>query len=125
MSSSTKVLLGVAGGVLLLLVMFVASSGGGMMGGMGRMMGGPMMGGGFMILWLIFLVALIALVVWLLMRPFSNQRGGNRPEAREDSSEEILRERFARGEIDAEEYEHSLEVLRGKTGGQNPRTDDH
>jgi hypothetical protein len=31
---------------------------------------------------------------------------------REDSAEETLRQRFARGEIDAEEYERSLEVLR-------------
>ena len=31
---------------------------------------------------------------------------------REDSAEESLRQRFAQGEIDAEEYEHSLEVLR-------------
>jgi uncharacterized membrane protein len=31
---------------------------------------------------------------------------------REDSAEETLRQRFARGEIDAEEYERSLEILR-------------
>ena len=31
---------------------------------------------------------------------------------REDSAEETLRQRFARGEIDAEEYKRSLEVLR-------------
>ncbi len=91
-----------------------------MMNGMEGMDG--MMGGGFMILWLLFLVALIALVVWLLMRLFSNRRGAERQEARGDSAEEILRERFARGEIDAEEYEHSLEVMRGKTGAESRRT---
>ncbi len=126
MSSITKILLGVAGGVLLLLVLFVAFSGGGMRG-MGQMMGGPMMGGGFMILWLIFLVAIIALAVWLLMRLFASQRGAGgaeRQQPRGDSAEEILRERFARGEIDAEEYEHSLEVLRGKTGAQSRTTDE-
>lgn len=124
MSNSTRVLLGVAGGILLLLFLFVAFSGGGMMGGMGRMMGGPMMGGGFMVFWLIFLVAIIALIVWLVMRLLPSQRGGNRPEAREGSAEEILRERFARGEIDAEEYERSLGVLRKENGAQSGRTDE-
>lgn len=124
MSNSTRVLLGVAGGMLLLLFLFVAFSGGGMMGGMGRMMGGPMMGGGFMTFWLIFLVAIIALIVWLVMRLLPSQRGGNRPEAREGSAEEILRERFARGEIDAEEYERSLGVLRKENGAQSGRTDE-
>ena len=88
------------------------------------MMGGPMMGGGFMVFWLLLLVALIALVVWLVMRFSPNQRGENRPEAREDSAEHILRERFARGEIDTEEYKHSLGVLRGETGAQGERTDE-
>lgn len=124
MSNSTRVLLGVAGGMLLLLFLFVAFSGGGTMGGMDRMMGGPMMGGGFLIFWLIFLVAIIALIVWLVMRLLPSQRGGNRPEAREGSAEEILRERFARGEIDAEEYERSLGVLRKENGAQSGRTDE-
>ncbi len=95
-----------------------------MMNGMDGMMGDGMMGGGFMILWLIFLVAIIALIVWLVMRLFASQRGSERQEARGDSAEQILRERFARGEIDAEEYEHSLEVLHGKTGAQSRRTDE-
>lgn len=107
MSNSVKVLLGVAGGVLLLLVLFVAFSGGGMMGGMGRMMDG-----GSMVFWVIFWVAITAPVVWLLRRLFSEHEGAEGPEAGGDSAEEILRKRFARGEIDAEEYERSLEVLR-------------
>ncbi len=56
------------------------------------------------------------------MRLFPNRGGSERHGARVDSAEEILRERFARGEIDAEEYERSLEVLRGKTGAQSERT---
>lgn len=69
-------------------------------------------------------MAIIGPVVWLVIRFLPNQRGGNRPEAQVDSAEHILRERFARGEIDAEEYEHSLEVLRGKTGAESRRTDE-
>jgi putative membrane protein len=84
-----------------------------------------MMGGGFgMIFWLILWVAIIALIVWLLMRIFSNRRDGERPETRGDSAEEILRQRFARGEIDAEEYERSLEVLHRESGAQSERTDE-
>ncbi len=92
-----------------------------MMNGMDGMMGGGLMIL-FMILWLLFLVAIIALVVWLVMRLFFNRRVGELQEARGDSAEEILHQRFARGEIDAEEYEHSLEILRGKTGAQSERT---
>jgi len=33
---------------------------------------------------------------------------------RSDPAEDILRERCARGEIDAEEYERTLEVLRSR-----------
>ncbi len=93
------------------------------MEGMEGMMGAGFMIG-FMILGLIFLVALIALVVWLLMRLFPSLRGAERQQTRVDSAEQILQERFARGEIDAEEYEHSLEVMRGKTGAESRTTDE-
>jgi uncharacterized membrane protein len=75
------------------------------------MMGG---GGGSILLLLVLVVA-----VWVLIKVFpdwqdrvglnSSRREYSR---REDSAEETLRQRFAHGEIDAEEYERSLEVLR-------------
>ena len=73
------------------------------------MMGG---GGGS-----ILLLVVLGLVVWAVIRYFPDWRdrvGLNRREdsRREDSAEETLRQRFARGEIDAEEYRRSLEVLR-------------
>lgn len=78
-------------------------------------------------LWLLFplvffggLVALIALVV---ARIFPRVREDERLGAPRDSAEEILRERFARGEITAEEYERSLEVLRTGTA-RKARQDD-
>lgn len=86
-----------------------------MMGGFdGGMMGGW---GAFGWLWmlipLLFWGGLLAVIVWAVMRIFPNRRADDgRPETRKDSAEEILRERFARGEMDAEEYERSLEVLR-------------
>jgi putative membrane protein len=73
------------------------------------MMGG---GGGS-----ILLLVVLGLVVWAVIRFFPDWRdrvGLNRREdsRSEGSAEETLRQRFARGEIDAEDYERSLEVLR-------------
>lgn len=75
------------------------------------MMGGFGMGG----FGLIFLLLIVGLVVWALVRVLPNQggdNGGSRSE--QSSSEDILKERFARGEIDAGEYENSLATLRGE-----------
>jgi len=71
-----------------------------------------MMGGG-----LILTVLVLAVAVWAIIKVFPDwqdrvsldRRGDSR---REDSAEETLRQRFARGEIDAEEYEERHRVLR-------------
>lgn len=60
-----------------------------------------------MLAWVILLAAAIGLVVWLV-----NRGTGAQHLERGDSGEEILRRRFAAGEIDAEEYERRLSVLR-------------
>ena len=80
------------------------------------MMDGMMNGGGWlwMLLPLLFWGGLIAFAVWALIRIFPNRDGDGASGNREDSAEEILRKRFARGEIDAEEYERSLEVLKDR-----------
>ncbi len=76
------------------------------------MMGGFGIGGGFGI---IFLLLIVALVVWALMRVLPNQGGGNDgSHSNQPSAEDVLRDRFARGEIDAQEYEDSLATLRGE-----------
>jgi H+/Cl- antiporter ClcA len=67
------------------------------------------------LLLILFLGGLVAVVTWLVVRIFPKVRGDERPEAPRDSAEEILRERFARGEITAEEFQRSLEILRGGT----------
>ena len=71
-----------------------------------------MMGGG-----LILTLLVLAVAVWALIKVFPDWQDrvglNRRPENKgEDSAEETLRQRFARGEIDAEDYERSLEVLR-------------
>jgi putative membrane protein len=53
--------------------------------------------------------ALVAAVVVILLR--SIRDGGTISPGR-DNPEQILKERFARGEIDVEEYERRREVLR-------------
>ena len=72
-----------------------------------------MMGGGGL-LSLLLLVGLVVLIVWAANRGMLDRgnQGGVSLFKQERSAEEILKERFARGELDAKEYERSLEVLR-------------
>jgi putative membrane protein len=58
----------------------------------------------------LLLIGLLAAVAWVVAKLLLTGTG------RPDSAEEIVRGRFARGEIDAEEYERSLMTLRGEPG---------
>jgi putative membrane protein len=71
--------------------------------------------GGFGILGLLVPLLLLVFVVWAITSVFPDWQDRANPQRREDSAEETVRQRFARGEIDAEEYERSLEILRGGT----------
>jgi putative membrane protein len=75
-----------------------------MMGGYG-MMGG--MGWFGMLLWGVFLILMVALVLWVV---FSLARPQPRPS--EPDAQEILRQRFARGEINREEFDQARTALR-------------
>ncbi len=77
-----------------------------MMNGFGGMMGGL---GIFTVL---FWIALLAIVVWAAARIFPS-RTDTLPRSAQgtDPAVEALRVRFARGEIDAEEYRRALETL--------------
>ena len=82
-------------------------------------MDGPMGGWGgfwwpFMLVPLLLWGVLLSLLVWFAVRLFSRGRGDARPGATRDSAEEILRERFARGDISAEEYQRAMGILRGE-----------
>jgi uncharacterized membrane protein len=70
-----------------------------------------MMGGS---LGTILTLLVLVVVVWAIIKVFPDwqDRVGLNSRRREDSAEETLRQRFARGEIDAEEYEQRLRVLR-------------
>lgn len=74
----------------------------------------PMMGSwGWigMILAALFWIAILAAVIWLVYRVARSQ-GWTREGRGHDRPEEILRERYARGEIDRETYDRMLEDLR-------------
>ncbi len=55
---------------------------------------------------ILVLAGLLVMAAWCVTRLLPSRRG-----ERPGSAEEILRERFARGEISAEEYVKSYEVL--------------
>ena len=56
------------------------------------------------------MAGLLAVAAWGVTKLLPSLR-----EERADSAEDILRERFARGEISAEEFQRSVEILRGVT----------
>jgi putative membrane protein len=68
--------------------------------------------GGFGTVGLLLTIALVVLAVWAISRMFPDWQDRVSPQSRGDPAEETLRQRFARGEIDAEEYERTLEILR-------------
>ena len=74
----------------------------------------------------LFWIGLLAFIAWILIRLFPRRQGGN-GEARSprDSAEEILRERFARGEVSEEEYLRALGILRGETPRDTREGDNH
>jgi putative membrane protein len=65
---------------------------------------------------LAFVVAVVAIAVlgirWLV-RSLNTQPGGGPPHTHEDTALAVLRERFARGEIDADEFEQRRRTLGG------------
>lgn len=79
----------------------------------GGMMGDGMMGGSGLfapLLMLMFWGGVLALLAWLVVSIFSSLFSS----AHRDDAEATLRERFARGEISAEEYQHALRTLRAE-----------
>ncbi len=65
-------------------------------------------GMGGMILWWIIGIVFVALIAWTVVR----LSGGSANPPRTESPDEILKSRFARGEIDEEQYRRMLRELR-------------
>lgn len=64
--------------------------------------------GWWMVFWLVASVALIAVLVALVFRSDRSERGGDDARARQ-----LLDERLARGEIDAQEYRERRGLIAG------------
>ena len=87
--------------------------------GPGHMMGGWGFGGGiFMIIfWILIIVGLVVLIRWLVVSTRSHQAVGGPAgpaqtnQAQTNQARDILRERFARGEIDQAEFEEKKRLL--------------
>ena len=70
-------------------------------------------GGWWMALWMLLIWAgLILLVVWGVRAVSGEGRGAGRPGR--SNALQILEERFARGEIDRDEFEERRSVLEGR-----------
>ena len=61
---------------------------------------------------MILTLLVLGVVVWAIIKFVPDWQNRMGLDWREDSAEETLRQRFARGEIDQEEYEQRLRVLR-------------
>ena len=68
--------------------------------------------GGMMGFGLLFWVVIIVLVVWAV-KTLANSRDGS-PANRLNDAEEILKQRYARGEINREQFEQMKKDLSGK-----------
>jgi putative membrane protein len=80
---------------------------------------GDGMGYGAWIFMGLFWLALLAVIIWVVMRLLPTYRDG---ESRKlDSPENILDRRFARGEIDAETYQAQRDVLTSARGPRDGR----
>lgn len=70
---------------------------------------------GWMMFMMLFWVVILVLLVWLAFRLARSQgwiEGPGEGSGRGDRAERILRERYARGEIDSETYSRMLDDLR-------------
>ncbi|MBT8335521.1 MAG: SHOCT domain-containing protein [Gemmatimonadetes bacterium] len=65
--------------------------------------------------WSIWIVTLVILA-WAFFRMFADRSETRRRQRDRERAEEALRERFARGEIDDQEFEARMESLRRSRG---------
>lgn len=61
------------------------------------------------LLWVLVVVGIAAMIRWLMLN--SGGQGGRPPQPRDRTPLEIVQERYARGEIDREEYEQKRQDL--------------
>ena len=102
---------GIVVAILIILPLTLGAASGGQSGGWG-MMGSGMMDGFSWWFMPIFFILFWGLVIWgivALVRGLSGSRGSD--SSRADSALEVLKKRYARGEINKEEYEEKKKDL--------------
>jgi putative membrane protein len=109
MSQSEKAAL-ITGVVIVAVLLFIVlgfSILWGLRGGSFGMMGPGMMGGyGSMFLVAIFFIVLIGLIIWVVVAALQKSNSSTESSAKaSDEALDILKRRYAQGEIDKEEYE--------------------
>ena len=107
MDQRQKVLLIIASMVVVVLaaLLFVGLFWGGQ-GICFGMMGRGMMGGsGAMFFMVLFWLVVVGLVIWVVSAVFRRSSETNHTDYKDDSAMEILKRRYAQGEIDKEEFE--------------------
>ena len=117
MNKNVKIALiiwGIVLAVLIVLPLVLGAVSGWQGGGWGMM--GPWMMGGFGWWWFmpIFMIIFWGLVIWgvvALVRGLSGSRGSDSAPSTTDSALDILKRRYARGDISKEEYEEKKKDL--------------
>lgn len=66
--------------------------------------------------WWLFWIAVLLVLLWAVWRSISEDRSIHRRSVQRESAEEALRERFAKGEIDDDEFRQRMAVLRESRG---------
>ena len=115
MNKNVKLALIIGGiilGVVIILPLVFGAISGWQYGGWGMM--GPGMMGGFGWMWLmpVFWIVILGLIIWAIVasvRGSSKSMGSDSSKA--DSALELLKKRYARGEIDKQEYEEKKKDL--------------
>lgn len=69
-------------------------------------------GGWFLVFGIIRLVIIVAVIVFIVKLLIKNSHGGSHSAGNQNSAIEILKERYAKGEIDEEEYKNKLNKLK-------------
>ncbi len=95
-----------------------------MMYGWGTSYGGPGILGGLLMMafWVVVVIGIILLVVWLTRQAAGGHPGGGHPEGyhapgagpQAESALDILKKRYARGEVDKAEFEEKKKDLTGQ-----------
>ena len=88
-----------------------ASAQGGLGYGYGPMMGGYGFGAFHMIIWVVILIAIVAFFVWLMRS--ATGPGMHHMLPRRSSGLDVLEERYARGEVNRDEYLQKKKDING------------